>query len=153
MYDIRDILRKGLDITEKRKQQFRQLQENSGDIRMRILIGVFIKEINRDITYYQRLTESISDVLAETIDFGVFDKISSLVNQFSRTILPLSITDRRELVRFVIDQEKATYALLVGIQGRMVVSSSTVSIAYYVLLEIIDEKRQYIEELERMIQS
>ncbi len=153
MYDIRDILRKGLDITEKRKQQFRQLQENSGDIRMRILIGVFIKEINRDITYYQRLTESISDVLAETIDFGVFDKISSLVNQFSRTILPLSITDRRELVRFVIDQEKATYALLVDIQGRMVVSSSTVSIAYYVLLEIIDEKRQYIEELERMIQS
>ena len=153
MYDIRDILRKGLDITEKRKQQFRQLQENSGDIRMRILIGIFIKEINRDITYYQRLTESISDVLAETIDFGVFDKISSLVNQFSRTILPLSITDRRELVRFVIDQEKATYALLVDIQGRMVVSSSTVSIAYYVLLEIIDEKRQYIEELERMIQS
>ncbi len=153
MYDIRDILRKGIDITEKRKQQFKQLQENSGDIRMRILIGVFIKEINRDITYYQRLTESISDVLAETIDFGVFDKISSLVNQFSRTILPLSITDRRELVRFVIDQEKATYALLVDIQGRMVVSSSTVSIAYYVLLEIIDEKRQYIEELERMIQS
>ncbi len=153
MYDIRDILRKGIDITEKRKQQFKQLQENSGDIRMRILIGVFIKEINRDITYYQRLTESITDVLAETIDFGVFDKISSLVNQFSRTILPLSITDRRELVRFVIDQEKATYALLVDIQGRMVVSSSTVSIAYYVLLEIIDEKRQYIEELERMIQS
>ncbi len=153
MYDIRDILRKGIDITEKRKQQFKQLQENSGDIRMRILIGIFIKEINRDITYYQRLTESITDVLAETIDFGVFDKISSLVNQFSRTILPLSITDRRELVRFVIDQEKATYALLVDIQGRMVVSSSTVSIAYYVLLEIIDEKRQYIEELERMIQS
>ena len=153
MYDIRDILRKGIDITEKRKQQFKQLQENSGDIRMRILIGVFIKEINRDITYYQRLTESITDVLAETIDFGVFDKISSLVKQFSRTILPLSITDRRELVRFVIDQEKATYALLVDIQGRMVVSSSTVSIAYYVLLEIIDEKRQYIEELERMIQS
>ena len=153
MYDIRDILRKGIDITEKRKQQFKQLQENSGDIRMRILIGVFIKEINRDITYYQRLTESISDVLAETIDFGVFDKISSLVNQFSRTIMPLSITDRRELVKFVIDQEKATYALLVDIQGRMVVSSSTVSIAYYVLLEIIDEKRQYIEELERMIQS
>ena len=153
MYDIRDILRKGIDITEKRKQQFKQLQENSGDIRMRILIGVFIKEINRDISYYQRLTESITDVLAETIDFGVFDKISSLVNQFSRTIMPISITDRRELVRFVIEQEKATYALLVDIQGRMVVSSSTVSIAYYVLLEIIDEKRQFIEELERMIQS
>ena len=147
------MLFRSIDITEKRKNQFKTLQDNSGDIRMRILIGVFIKEINRDVTYYHKLVDSITESIAETIDFGVFDKISSLVNQFARTIVPLSITDRRELVKFVIDQEKATYALLVDIQGRMVVSSSTVSIAYYVLLEIIDAKRQYIEELERMIQS
>lgn len=150
MYDIRDILRKGIAITEKKKNEYVKLQENSGDIRLRLLIGVFIREFEKDIVYYNRLVDNITDSIAEGIDFWVFDKISSLVNQFSRIITPINISDRKELVAYVLEQEKATYALLVDIQGRMVSNDSPASIAYYVLLEIIDVKRSFIEELEKM---
>lgn len=150
MYDIRDILRKGIAITEKKKNEYVKLQENSGDIRLRLLIGVFIREFEKDIIYYNRLVDNITDSIAEGIDFWVFDKISSLVNQFSRIIMPINISDRKELVAYVLEQEKATYALLVDIQGRMVSNDSPASIAYYVLLEIIDVKRSFIEELEKM---
>lgn len=150
MYDIRDVLRKGVAVTEKKRQEYLKLQENSGDLRMRILIGVFIKEINRDISNINRLIDSITDSIAESIEFDVFDKISSLVNQFTRTIAPIDIKERKPLVRYILEQEKATYALLVDIQGRMVTSRSSVSIAYYVLLELIDDKRTYIEELSKM---
>lgn len=150
MYDIRDVLRKGTAITEKKKNEYMKLQENSGDIRMRLLIGVFIREFEKDIVYYNRLVDNITDSIAEGIDFGVFDKISSLVNQFSRIIMPINISDRKELVAYVLEQEKATYALMVDIQGRMVSNDKPASIAYYVLLEIIDVKRNFIEELEKM---
>lgn len=150
MYDIRDILRKGIDITNRKKIEYEKLLENSGDVRMRILIGIFIRATQKDIDYYQRLIDNITDTIAETIDFGVFDKVSNLVNQFNRMIVKLDIKDRRELVSFALMQEKSTYALLVDIQGRMVTSNSASSIAYYVLLELIDEKRKFIEELEQM---
>ncbi|HAS74501.1 MAG TPA: hypothetical protein DCS67_10180 [Clostridiales bacterium UBA8960] len=153
MYDIRDILRKGLMINQKKMEAYQKLQENSGDVRMRILIGVFIRALEKDVLYLQKLIDSITDSIAETIDFGVFDKVSNLVNQFSRTIVPIDIKERRALSLFVLDQEKASYALLVDIQGRMVTSSTTTSIAYYVLLELIDEKRKFIEELSLMVGS
>lgn len=150
MYDIRDVLQKGIHLTEKKIVEYTKLQENSGDIRMRLLIGVFIRGFEKDIVYYKRLVDNISDSIAEAIDFSVFDKISSLVNQFSRMIVPIDISDRKELVTYVLEQEKATYALLVDVQGRMVTTGRPLSIAYYVLLEIIDVKRSFLDELEKM---
>lgn len=150
MYDIRDVLQKGITLTEKKKNEYLKLYENSSDIRLRLLISVFIRGFEKDISYYNRLVDSITDSTAEAIDFSVFDKISSLVNQFSRMIVPINITDRKELVAYVFEQEKATFALLMDIQGRMVTTGSPLSISYYVLLEIIEVKQSFLDELEKM---
>lgn len=150
MYDIRDILRKAIEIASMKRSAYQKLQDNSGDIRMRVLIGVFIKAMNSDISYYQRVIENVSDQMATGLDFSTFDKISSLVNQFERLITDIHITDRKELVRYVLEQEKASYALMVDIQGRLVVTETASSIAYYVFSELIHNKKHYIEELEAM---
>lgn len=150
MYDIRDILRKAIEIASKKRAVYQKLQDNSGDVRMRVLIGVFIKAMNLDISYYQRLIDNVSDQMAIGLDFSTFDKISSLVNQFSRLILDINITDRKELVSYVLEQEKASYALMIDIQGRLVVTETSNSIAYYVFSELILNKKNYIEELEAM---
>lgn len=150
MYDIRDILRKAIEIASKKRAVYQKLQDNSGDVRMRVLIGVFIKAMNLDISYYQRLIDNVSDQMAVGLDFSTFDKISSLVNQFSRLILDINITDRKELVSYVLEQEKASYALMIDIQGRLVVTETSNSIAYYVFSELILNKKHYIEELEAM---
>lgn len=152
MYDIRDIIEKCITLTEKIKKEYIRLQEDSGDMRMRILIGVFIRSANNDIAYYNRVKGTLTDEIAEKIDFGVFDKISNLVNQFARTIVPITIFERRPLVNYALSQQKSLYALLVDIQGRMVSGEEETSIAYYVLTELIQEKFKFINELEQMVQ-
>lgn len=152
MYDIRDVLRKGIDIAIRKRTMFEKLREDAGDLRLRMQLGVFIKAMDKDINYYETMIKNITDAMAEAIDFGVFDKISSLVNQFSRTILPPKITDRSVLLKYVIEQEKAALALLLDIQGRMVTEKAIAgTISYYVLLEAIEDKRKRIDELERFI--
>lgn len=151
MYDIRDVLRKGISIAELRKKTYEQAREDEGDMRMRLIYNIMIKSSQKDIDNYEKLIASVSDNMAEIIDFAVYDKISSLVNQFARTIVKPNTRDRKELVRFALNQEKALYALIIDIQGRMVTDEATSgTIAYYVLMEVIEEKKRVIGRLEQM---
>lgn len=150
MYDIRDVLRKAIDIAIRRRSMFERLKEDAGDIRIRMQIGVFEKQVDMDIHYYENIIKNISDSMAEGIDFAVYDKISFLVNQFTRTIVPPKEISQKSLLSYFIEQEKASYALLVDIQGRMVTDKAIAeSIAYYVLLDAIEDKTKKIRDLER----
>lgn len=152
MYDVRDILRKAIDIALRKREMFEQLKEDAGDIRIRMQISVFEKTMDTDIHYYETMIKNISDAMAESLDFGVFDKVSFLVNQFTRTIVPPKLMDQKSMLRYFIDQEKAAYALLVDIQGRMVTDKTMAeTIAYYVLLEAIEDKRKRIADLESFL--
>ncbi len=152
MYDIRDVLRKAIDIALRKREMFEKLKEDAGDMRVRMQIGVFIKAMDADIHYYENVIKNISDAMAEGIDFGVYDKISFLVNQFTRTIVPPKLGDPKTMMKYFIEQEKAAYALLVDIQGRMVTDERIASsIAYYVLLEAIEDKSKKIADLEKFI--
>lgn len=152
MYDVRDVLRKAIDITLRKREMFEQLKEDAGDIRIRMQISVFEKTMDTDIHYYETMIKNITDAMAENLDFAVFDKISFLVNQFTRTIVPPKLTDQKSMLRYFLEQEKAAYALLVDIQGRMVTDKRIAeSIAYYVLLEAIEDKRKRIADLEHFL--
>lgn len=150
MYDIRDVLRKAIDLAIRRRSMFERLKEDAGDIRIRMQIGVFEKQMDLDIHYYENIIKNISDSMAEGIDYAIYDKISFLVNQFTRTIVPPKEINQKSLLNYFIDQEKASYALLVDIQGRMVTEKAIAeSIAYYVLLDAIEDKKKRIRDLER----
>lgn len=152
MYDVRDVLRKAIDISIRKREMFEKLKEDAGDIRIRMQISVFEKTMDSDIHYYETMIKNISDSMAESIDFAVYDKISFLVNQFTRTIVPPKLSGQKSLLLYFIDQEKAAYALLVDIQGRMVTDKRIAeSIAYYVLLEAIEEKKKRILDLEKFL--
>lgn len=151
MYDIRDVLQKGVHITTLQKETYEKAREDEADLGLRLIYNIMIKSALDDIEYYKRLISGIPDHMAESIDFAIYDKISSLVNQFSRTIVKPKTRDKKELVRFALDQEKALYALIIDIQGRMVTDESTSgTIAYYVLLEVIEEKKRLIDRFEQM---
>lgn len=154
MYDIRDVLNKGIDITQKRKQIFEKARDDLGDVRTRMVMNVLIKATENDITHYESLIKGITNEMAEDLDFAFYDKISSLVNQFSRTITGPTTSDRKELIKFAIEQENSVYALILDIQGRMVMDNESYdNQAYRVLSEVIEEKRKLISQLENMYQA
>ena len=95
MYDIRDVLRKGTEGASKKKGIYEKIKEDNGDIRVRMMVQVMISQVEQDILHYQSMIMNISDEMAEGIDFGTYDKISSLVNQFSRILTTPQIRDRR----------------------------------------------------------
>lgn len=149
MYDIRDVLNKGIEVAKKKKAIYEKIKEDSGDIRVRMMVQVMIAAVDTDIKHYQNMIANITDEMAEAIDFGTYDKISSLVNQFSRLFMAPEIRDRRVLLDYAIEIEKSIYALLVDIKGRLVTSEIiTNSISYYVLIEMIETKQVFISELE-----
>lgn len=154
MYDVRDILNKGIDIAKKRKRIFEKTRDDQGDVRLRIVMNVLIKSTENDIEHYKSLIQSISNEMAEGLDFAFYDKISSLVNQFSRTIVGPTTNDRKELIKFAIDQENSVYALILDIQGRLVMDNESYdNQAYNILSEVIEEKKKLIDQLENMYQA
>lgn len=149
MYDIRDVLRKGIDVASKKRTIYEHIKEDNGDVRVRMMVQVMINQVDSDINHYQSMIQNISDEMAEDIDFGTYDKISSLVNQFSRILTTPQIRERKLFLEYAVELEKSIYALLVDIKGRLVTSELIAnSISYYVLLEMIDAKEKLILELE-----
>lgn len=152
MYDVRDVLKKAIDIANRKKTMLEKASEDAGDVRMRMLIAVFIKTVEKDIQHYESMIANITDAMAEAIEFSVYDKISFLVNQFFRTLHYPKIKDQKSFVQYAIEQEKSIYALLVDIQGRMVTNEAIVNtIAYYALTEVIENKKKNIEHLENFM--
>ncbi|MBE0450325.1 MAG: hypothetical protein IBX70_05700 [Clostridia bacterium] len=154
MYDIRDVLKKGVEITNKRKQIFEKARDDQGDVRIRMVMNVLIKSTENDIAHYEHLIEGINDEMAEDLDFAFYDKISSLINQFSRTIVGPNTSDRKELIKFAIEQENSVYALILDIQGRLVMDNESYdNQPYNILSEVIEEKRKLISQLENMVKA
>ena len=130
---------------------YERATDDEGDIRNRMVLGVFIKSTEKEIRHCDEMLSSISDQMAGGIDFDVYDKISFLVNQFSRTLVMPKTHDRRQLVAYALNQEKAVLALLLDIQGRMMMQERmTESVAYYVLSELIEIKKAFIDKMERI---
>lgn len=148
MYDIRDVIKKACQLCDIRLAYLNKARENAGDIRMRMVIGIFVRSIEKEKQYYQKLLATSSEQIEEPIGFDIYDKISFLVNQFSHRLKSSEILDRKAFVKYEIEQEKALYALLVDIQGRIVIDKySTSTKAYLIMQEIINEKNKKILDL------
>lgn len=149
MYDITDILKKAITITEKRRDIYGKVLENTPDPKLRILIQIMMTRLTQDIHYYEKILLELEHEVVEPIDFGIYDMISSLINQFMRILVTPKCKDKRTFLDFVIDSEKAYLALLIDLQGRLAQSeNNTKGQAYKIFSKVILHKRFSIQELE-----
>lgn len=149
MYDIRDLLDKAVAITDKKISLYEQLQTTASDPQLKALIRVMVHSAQRDKHYYLGLRAPISDEDAQEIDFGAYDMIASLINQFTRNFQPPNIRNCKELVQFALGFEQSLYALMVDIQGRLVHAEGLAeSITYRTLGKMIHQKQSVINTLE-----
>ncbi|MGB3368912.1 MAG: hypothetical protein WBA54_15550 [Acidaminobacteraceae bacterium] len=151
-YDIRDIIDKALDVASKRKGLYSSLMDINPNVRVRFVINTLLIQVDKDIKLFNELKQSITDDIAEEIDFDIYDKISSLVYQFNRILIKPNIRTSDELLNFALDVEEKQYALFVDIQGRLVKDNVLVeSQAYLMLNKIIEVREKNIKNIKYFI--
>jgi hypothetical protein len=108
--------------------------------------------MDKTIQYYETLKKEIEDKNYEEIDFGIYDKMSFLINEFNENISVPEINNVKSFLEFSLVLQKDTYALFVDIQGRFVKNTSdTHTKTYAILSDIINNKAKFIKMLERFI--
>jgi len=148
MYDIRDIINKAIALANQKRALYIKACEDINALDVRLVLKVVLKAIDKEIAHYNSMIKNVTNEMADGIDFAAYDKISSLVAQFSKIMIAPKVHNKNELVHFIINLEEQIYALLVDIQGRLVTNEAVASsVSYYVLNELISEKEHYISNL------
>lgn len=152
-YNVADIIDKAITISIRRRTIYEKIGQEKCDIlSIKIIAKVLVKEINKTIEYYQTLLNEVNDTEFEEIDFSIYDKMSSLISDFTNRISVVEVKNVREFLNFSLDMEKAVYSLLIDIQGRFVKNSSDIHTnTYKILADIISNKVHHIEMLEQAL--
>jgi hypothetical protein len=152
-YNILDLIDKAINIGKKRKIIFENIGEKYFEISsISVMSRVLSKEVDKTIKYYESLKAEIGDVELDEIDFVVYDKMSFLLDEFSKTILAPEITNVKEYLKFSLELEKNLYSLIVDVQGRFVKCESDVNTkTYKVLADIINHKQTHIKSFEKIL--
>jgi len=152
-YNIIDLIDKAISIARKRKDIYEKVGKEKSDIQaVSIMVKVLIKEVDKSIEYYEELKNQLVDVEVEEIDFGIYDKISFLISEFSNRYYIGEFKNPREFFNFSISLERDIYSLLIDIQGRLVTNANDVyTKTYKILTSIIEIKAKHIADLENML--
>ncbi len=149
-YNIIDIMDKAIAIGYKRKELYIGISnQNHQPPAVKILSKVLADNLDKTLLYYEKLKKEVNDKEVEKIDFGIYDKISFLINQFNLRIYTTDITTPKEFISFSLNFEKEILALFLDIQGRLIKNTNdTTSTAYMILTDMIKNKIKLIENLE-----
>ena len=131
-YNVADIINKAIKIAIKKRTIYENIGQEKCDIpSIKIISTVLIKQINKTIEYYESLVKEIDNMEFEEIDFSIYDKMSSLINNYNKRIDVAEITNVREYLKFSLDLEKSIYSLQMDIQGRFVKNESDIHTKTY----------------------
>lgn len=152
-YNIFDLLDKLVLIEKKAIDMYKQIAKTkNASSSLKTVALVLAKEEERHVESYNAIKQSLKGKELDEIDFDVYDKVSSLVNQFqSRIILP-DTSDVKELLLFALEFESQNLALLLDIQGRMVKNKEDVErVSYKVLEGLLEDEKKHINNLKAFV--
>lgn len=154
LYTLIDLLKKLREIEETACQMYIDIWNNcqETDIKLKTAAKVLVAEEKRHIQFYNKIIQDANDQTGIEIDFDVYDKISSLMNEFKRRIYVPELNSLRELINFACEFEKANTALLLDIRGRMVRDKEdSTNFNYVAITEIILEEIKHTEQLQMFL--
>ena len=152
-YNIIDILDKIITIANKRKDIYLSIYYKGQDVaKFQLIRTVLVKSVEKEIKYYENLKKELDHKNLEDIDFGIYDKIAFLMNQFSEKLTCEEIDSINKIFNCTLYLHKDVLALYVSIQGRLVRNEKdTETLAYKILSNVLEEKRKVIKEFERLL--
>lgn len=152
-YSVLDLIDKAINIAIRKKERYIAIGQQKHDIpSLEIILTILIKQIDKTIEHYEILKKEIQNEIYEEIDFGIYDRISFLINEFNKKINEPEIKNVRNFLEFSLSLEKDIYSLFVDVQGRFVKNTSdTQTQTYIILSDIINNKAKFITNLEKII--
>jgi hypothetical protein len=152
-YNVIDLIDKAIGIAIKRKGIYENIEkENHNFPPIKVMSKVFIKEMNKTIDYYESIKKEIANEPLEEINYGIYDKMSFLVNEFNRKMYDIKISNVKEYLGFSLNLEKDVLALLLDIKGRLIIQKDDVNTEIYKILSaIIENKANQIKMLEDVL--
>lgn len=152
MYSVIDILNKAIAQSKHRKDIMNRHWEKASNIRTKILISVIIKGIDRDIDFYEEVINDIDKAEVEKITIDVYDKIASLMNQFTVNLRVLEEIDLDgDIIGQCMELNSSLLALFINIQGRLAESGAeTFQKSYDILSKIMEDKRRLLITAENL---
>lgn len=152
-YNAIDLIDKAINIAIKEKSIYRNIAKEKENIpSIKIISNVLIKQVDKDIQHYENLKKQIIDSEPEEIDFGIYDKMSFLINQFNKKIYVTKVVNIKDFLKFSLNFQKDLYALLIDLQGRCVKSSLDIDTkTYKALSNMINNIGNHISTLEKIL--
>lgn len=149
-YTAIDLLDKVIYISEKKKAICSAfMNEKSRNNNARMVMNIFIKNLDKSIQYYKNLKEEIKDSPLEEIDFVIYDKISFLMDAFNRKEIATESMSAKDILECCLNFQKDTLALYIDIQGRLIKNEDDIKTnTYKIIKDMISEKEKYIKDLE-----
>lgn len=154
-YDVNDIIDKAVNIALKRRNIYENIRQQNKDIySITIMSKALIKDVEKTIELYKKLTIQLKDVALEEIDFGAYDKISFLINEFNGKLYLYDMKNIKDFLKFSLNLEKDIHSLFLSIQGRLVKNKNDINTkAYEVLSAMINNKAKLIESIEKLLRE
>ncbi|APQ97153.1 hypothetical protein [Clostridium botulinum] len=150
-YTIIDIINNLIDIEKKGFSIFREISNNCEDLRISIVSKTIANQERKYTQYYENLKKDIDVLDKEDIDFSIYDRISSRMQQFKISITMPVVTDIKKLINFARELSKENLALLIYIQGQLIrKETDTNMLAYNVMGKIIEEQEKYSKSLKAL---
>ncbi len=140
-YNAIDIIDKCIAIENKKMKVLETIaNSNDSSAKVKIVVKVLEKEVDRTIKYYYNIKMELEEInnLAD-IDFRSYDKISFLMNEYIRKIdsLHINANSSKMFLETFLDLSKDKKALLVDIQGRLFNNMKVNDKTYKILSQII----------------
>jgi len=145
-YTLVDLLEKLRAIEECTVNMYEEIANNCSkkDKKISIAAKVLKAEELRHVENYGKLISDAQKQEDIEIDFDIYDKAYSLMNEFKKRIFTPQISSVPELLMFAYEFEKSNTALLLDIGGRMVRDSKdSVNFNYLTITEIILEEQKH----------
>jgi rubrerythrin len=153
-YTLVDLLEKLRAIEECAAKMYEEIANNCSKKNKKISIAakVLLAEEMRHVGYYSEMIKDSKGHEDIEIDFDIYDKAYSLMNEFRNRIYTPQVSSVAELITFASEFEKSNIALLLDIRGRMVRDSSdSTNFNYLAITEIILEEQKHSDALSSFI--
>lgn len=151
-YTALDLLDKIIYVIEKKKNicdvELEKMKNNAG---IYVLIKVFMKNLDKSITFINALKKEIKKTDMEEIDFNIYDKISFSIHEFSNKMGSLDTFNTKSISKYFLDFQKDVLSLYIYIQGKIVQKQEDINTSTYMVLNtMIVQKKEQIKGLERL---
>lgn len=150
MYTICDLIEILILIEKDAKKMYSRIADKSKNyIMLNAMAKTLAKEEAKHVKFYENLKNDLKDEENIEIDIFLYDKVAKLLYEFRSNVIEKEFQDTQELIKYALEFEKKNVALLIDIQGRLVLNlKDAYKASYEVISKLIKEEKEHEKELE-----